>query len=60
MLKVLFIIVIYKTKTKVNRTTEAQIFHYSNHPKCLPYQILGSKTVKNIQIDPQTTDILTK
>ena len=22
--------------------------------KCLPYEILGGKTVKNVQIDPQT------
>ncbi len=28
-----------------------------NHQNWLPYQILGDKTVKNVKIDPQTTDI---
>ena len=28
-------------------------FHFCNHQKWLPYQILGGKTVKNVQIDPQ-------
>ena len=27
-----------------------------NHQKWLSYQILGGKTVKNVQIDPQTTN----
>ena len=27
------------------------------HLKLLPYQIPGGKTVKNVQIDPQTTEI---
>ena len=43
-----------------NRITEAQPFHSSNHHKWLPRQILGGKTVKNVQISPQTTDILPK
>ena len=47
-------------KNKVNRTTEAQIFHSSSHHKRLPDQILGDKTVKNIQIDQQTTEIWPK
>ena len=41
-------------------TTEAQRFHSSNHHKWLPYQILGGKTVKNNQSDPQTTDMADK
>ncbi len=28
--------------------------------KCLPYQIPGGKTVRNVQIDPQTTEICPK
>ncbi len=43
-----------------NRTTEAQLFHSSNHHKWIPYQILGSKTVKNVQIGQQTTEIYPK
>ncbi len=27
----------------------------SNHQKWLPYQTLGGKTIKSVQIDPQTT-----
>ena len=42
------------------RTKQAQFFHSSNHPKWLPYQILGGKTVINVQIDPQTTEIWPK
>ena len=42
-------------ENKVNRTAEAHPFRSSNHHKWLSYQILGSKTVKNVQIDPQTT-----
>ena len=30
---------------------------YNTNQKSLPYQILGGKTVKNAQIDPQTTEI---
>ena len=45
---------------KVNRTTETQHFHSSNHHKWLPYQILGGKTVKNVQRGPQTTEIWPK
>ncbi len=30
--------------------------HSFNHQKLLPYQILGGKIVKNVQIDPQTWD----
>ena len=36
-------------KNKVNRTTEAQPFHSSDHHKWLSYQLLGSKTVKNVK-----------
>ena len=28
-------------------------FHSCNHQKLLPYQILGGKTEKNVQVDPQ-------
>ena len=42
---------------KVNRTTEAQLINSSNHHKWLPYQILGGKTVKNVPVDPKTTEI---
>ena len=42
---------------KVNRTTDAQLFHSSNHQKRLPYQILGSKTVKNVQIVTNNRDM---
>ncbi len=44
----------------VNRTTEAQLFHSSNHHKWLPYRIIGGKAVKNVHIDPQTTEICPK
>ena len=40
-------------QNKVNRTTEAKIFHSSNHHKWPPYQILGGKTVGDIEVDPQ-------
>ncbi len=40
-------------KNKVDRTTEAQVFHSSNHKKWPPYRILGDKTVKNVKIDSQ-------
>ena len=41
---------------KVNRTTEAQL--KTLYPsEMAPYQILGGKAVKNIQIDPQTTEL---
>ena len=46
----------YVYKNKVNRTTESH-FLSPNHHKWLPYEILGNKTVKNVQIDPQTTEI---
>ncbi len=35
------------TGNKVNRTTEAQLFHSCNHHKQRSYQIPGGKTVKN-------------
>ncbi len=35
-------------------------FHSCNHKKWLPYQILGGKTVKNVQIDLQTMKIWIK
>ncbi len=45
-------------------TTEAQLkfsytghFHSCNHQKWLPYPILGGKTLNNVQIEPQTTEI---
>ncbi len=38
-------------------TTEAQHFYTLNNHKWLSYKILGSITVKIIQIDPQTADI---
>ncbi len=44
-------------KNKVNRSTEAQLFHFSNHHEGIPYRILGSKTVKNVHIDPLTSEI---
>ncbi len=47
-------------KNKVNRTTKANIFHSSSYHKWLPYQILGGKTVKNVQIDHKTTEIWPK
>ena len=55
------------------RTTEAQLskiisnlkhlidtghFHPCNHQKWLPYQILSSKTIKNVQIDPHTSKMI--
>ncbi len=40
-------------ENKVNRTTEAQLFHSSDHHEWLLYWILGGKSVKNVQIDPQ-------
>ncbi len=45
-------------KNKVNRTTEVQTFHSSDHHKWLSYQILGSKTVKNFKNDQQTKYIM--
>ncbi len=47
-------------KNKVNRTKEAKLYPASNYHKWLPYQILGGKTVKNVDIDPQTTEIWPK
>ena len=44
-------------ENNVNWTTETQLFHSSNYHKCLPYQILGDKTTKNVQIDSQATEI---
>ena len=38
-------------------TTEARLFHSSNHHKWRPYQTLGGKTVRNIHIDSQTTEM---
>ncbi len=50
-------LIISLCKNKVNRTTEAQHFYSFNHHKWLPYQILVSKTVKNVQIDKQTSEV---
>ncbi len=47
----------YTGLKKINRATEAQPFHFSNPHKWLPYKILCSKSVKNVQIDPQTTEL---
>ncbi len=45
-------------------STEAQLktghFHSSNHQNLLPCQFPGGETVKNIKIDPQTTNIWSK
>ncbi len=49
-----------RVKNKVNRNTEAHLFPTSNHHKLLPYQSVGGKIVKNVQIDPQTTEIWSK
>ena len=35
-------------------------FHSFNQRKWLPYKILGGKPVKNVKIDPQTTEIWSK
>ncbi len=66
------IIISKKIKTRCTRTAEAQIskitydfnspidsghFHSWTHHKWLTCQILGDKTVKNVQIDPPTTEI---
>ncbi len=32
----------------------------SNHQKWRPYQILGGKTVKNVQIDPQIWNMINR
>ncbi len=40
--------------------TDTGHLNYCNHQKLLPYQIQGSKTVKNVQIDLQTTKIWSK
>ncbi len=40
--------------------TDTGHFHSSNRYNWLPYPILGCKNVKNVQIDPQTTEILSK
>ena len=58
-------------KTRSTKTTEAQLKSLKinphppkkhrnvpwNHKKWLPYQIVGGKTVKNVHIEPQTTEI---
>ena len=36
------------------------LFYSSNPLKWLPYQNLGGKTLKNVQIDPQKTEIWPK
>ena len=36
------------------------VFSVKRHKKWLPYQFLGGKTVKNVQIDPETTEIWSK
>ena len=45
--------------TVTKRTNTAPGFNTPD-PKFLLYQILGSKTVKNVQIDPQTMEIYSK
>ncbi len=40
--------------------TDTRHFRSYNYQKWLPYQILGGKTVKTLQIDPQTKEIWTK
>ena len=42
---------------KFKNPDDTRHFHSSNHHKWLPYQILGGKTVNNVQIDQQTMDI---
>ncbi len=37
-----------------------KLFHSFNHHKWRPYQILGGKTIKNVQIDPQTAELWPK
>ena len=64
-----------QTKTRSTRTTETQHskipcnskpptdiehFYSFNHQKFIPYQILGGKTVKDDQTDPQITEIWTQ
>ncbi len=44
-------------KLKLSHTVH---FHSSNHQQWLPNQILGSKTEKKNQIDPQTKEITSK
>ncbi len=39
-------------------STEAQLLNSSFNHKWFSYQILGGKTVKNVPIDSQTTEIL--
>ena len=50
---------------RLTRTTEDKMQPLSLnmgmcHQKWLPYKILGGKTVKNVQFDPQTTEIWPK
>ncbi len=37
--------------------TDTRHFYSCNHQKWIPYQIIGGKTVMNVQIDTQTTEI---
>ena len=46
-----------KNHLKLETPTDTEIFHSCNHNKWLPYQIVGGETVKNVQIDPKTTEI---
>ena len=43
--------------TNSKPSTDTGWFYFGNHQKWLSYQILGGKTVKNIQIDLQTKEI---
>ena len=40
--------------------TDTGHFHSYNYQKWIPYKFLGGKTVKNVQIDTQTTEISSK
>ena len=40
--------------------TDTGLFNSSNQHKWLPYQILGGKSGKNVQIDSKTTEIWPK
>ena len=42
---------------KFNTSSDTGRFHSSKHQKWLSYQIIGGKTVMNVQIDPQTSEI---
>ena len=44
-------------KTRERKKLKSEIGHLK-HKKWLPYQILGDKTLEDVQIDQQTTEIL--